>query len=101
MLVCSGALGAVLARMAWLRLGGRTRPLVAAVAFTLPAVLAVVLLPHEHVATPIDHALLTRFRLVAVGSQAVFWGLMAIAGVWLLDHRVADAVRAARARLAR
>ena len=79
-LVCSGALGAVLARMAWLRLGGRTRPLVAAVAFTLPAVLAVVLLPHEHVATPIDHALLTRFRLVAVGSQAVFWGLMAIAG---------------------
>ena len=100
-LVCSGVLGAVLARIAWLRLDGRVRTVVVPAAFLLPALLAVVLLPHEHSFTPIDHGLLVRFRLVAVGSQAVFWGLTAFAGVWLLDHRVAAAVRAARARLAR
>jgi hypothetical protein len=100
-LVCSGVLGAVLARAAWLRLDGSVRTVVGAAAFLCPAVLAVVLLPHEHAATPIDHGLLTRFRLVAVGSQAMFWGSMGIAGLWLLDHEVGAAVRAARARLAR
>ena len=101
-LVCSGVLGAVLARVVWLRLDGRVRAVVAAAAaFLGPALLAVVLLPHEHAATPIDHGLLTRFRLVAVGSQAMFWGLMAIAGLWLIDHQVGAAIRAARARLAR
>ena len=100
-LVCSGVLGAVLARVAWLRLDGRVRVAVGAAAFLCPALLAVVLLPHEHAATPIGHGLLTRFRLVAVGSQAMFWWLMGIAGLWLLDHEVGAAVRAARARLAR
>lgn len=100
-LVCSGVLGAVLARVTWLRLAGGMRAVAGAAAFLGPAVLAVALLPHEHVATPIDHGLLTRFRLVAVGSQAVFWGLTGIAGLWLIDHQVGAAVRAARARLAR
>jgi hypothetical protein len=100
-LVCSGVLGAGLARLAWFRLDGRVRAVAVPTAFLLPAVLAVVLLPHEHAGTPIDHGLLVRFRLVAVGSQAVFWGLTAIAGLWLLDHRISGAVRAARARRAR
>jgi len=100
-LVCSGVLGATLARLAWLRLDGRLRAVVGAAAFLAPALLAVVLLPHEHVATPIDHGLLAHFRLVAVGSQAVFWGLTGIAGLWLIDHQVGAAVQAARARLAR
>jgi drug/metabolite transporter (DMT)-like permease len=73
-LVCSGVLGAVLARIAWLRLDGRVGTVVVPAAFLLPPLLAVVLLPHEPSFTPIDHGLLVRFRLVAVGSQAVFWG---------------------------
>jgi putative cobalt transporter subunit CbtA len=100
-LVCSGVLGAVLARFAWLGLDGRVRAVAVPAAFLLPALFAVLLLPHEHAATPIDHGLLVRFRIVAVGSQTVFWGLTAIAGLWLLDHRIGAAVRAARARLAR
>jgi hypothetical protein len=97
-LVCSGVLGAVLARAARLWLHGTVRIVVTPIAFLLPAVLAVVLLPHEHALTPIDHGLLVRFRAVAVGSQAVFWGLTALAGLWLIDHRVGTAVRGARSR---
>jgi hypothetical protein len=97
-LVGTGVLGAVLARLAWLRVAGRLRPAVALVAFVLPPLLAVLLLPGEHAASPIDDGLLTRFRAAAVVSQAVFWALVALAGLWLLEHRLGDLVRRARAR---
>jgi hypothetical protein len=87
-LVGAGALGAVLARLAWLRLAGRLRVPVTLVALLLPAVLAVILLPGEHAATAIDDGLLLRFRAAAIGSQAVFWAVAALAGLWLIEHRL-------------
>ena len=83
-LVGAGALGAVLARLARLRFDGRVRPVSAFVAFALTAVLAVSLLPSEHVLTQVDSGLLLRFRATAVGGQAVLWALTGIAGLWLL-----------------
>ena len=100
-LVGAGVLGAVLARLAWLRLAGRLRPAAVLAAFTLPAVLAVALLPSEHAVTPIEGGLLTRFRVVSVGGQVVFWALTAAAGLWLLDHRVSAGLRRVRDWLAR
>jgi hypothetical protein len=100
-LVFAGVLGTVLARLAWLQLEGRVRGAVTPVMFLTPALLAYILLPDEHAVTSIDHGLLVRFRLVAVGSQAALWGLMALAGLWLLDHRVGASLREAHARFAR
>jgi len=99
-LAAAGLLGAVLARLAWLRLAGSLRTTAALVAFALPAVIALVLLPGEHAVTPVDDGLLTRYRAAAVGGQAVFWVLIALAGLWLLEHRVGDLVRRARQRAA-
>jgi hypothetical protein len=103
-LVCSGVLGAVLARLVWLRLSGRRRAAIvalASLAFAAPALVALAFLPAEHTVTSIDHGLLTRFRLAAISSQAAFWALTALAGFWFLDHRPGAAVRSARALLRR
>lgn len=97
----AGVLGALVARLAWLRLAGRLRPAAALAAFALPAVLAVTLLPREHAVTPIDAGLLMRFRAVAVGGQAVFWVLAALAGLWLLEHRAGAGLRQVRGWLTR
>ncbi len=69
--------------------------------FAVPAVLAVILLPSEHAVTAIDDGLLVRFRAAAVGSQAVFWTLTGLAGLWLLEHRLGPSLRRARGRVAR
>jgi hypothetical protein len=87
-LVGAGVLGVVLARLAWLRIAGQLRLAATIGAFALPAVLAVALLPAEHAATAVGDGLLLRFRAAAIGSQAVFWALTALAGLWLLEHRV-------------
>jgi hypothetical protein len=100
-LVGAGVLGAVLGRLAWLHVGGRLRPAGVLVAFALPAVLAVSLLPGEHAVTPVDEGLLLRFRGAAVGGQAVFWTLTALAGLWLLDHRLGASLRRVRDRFVR
>jgi predicted cobalt transporter CbtA len=86
-LVGTGVLGVVLGRLAWLRLAA------VALAFALPAVVAVGLLPGEHVVTPVDDGLLMRFGVAAVGGQAVFWTLTGLAGLWLLEHRVGASLR--------
>jgi hypothetical protein len=95
-LVGAGVLGAVLARLAWLRVDHPARALAALAALAVPAAAAIALLPGEHAATPIDAGLLTRFRAAAIGSQAVFWALTALAGLWLLEHRLAALLRALR-----
>jgi hypothetical protein len=100
-LVGAGLLGVVLARLAWLRLSAQRRGAVAVVAFALPAVLAVALLPAEHTATAIGDELLLRFRAAAIGSQAVFWALTALAGLWLLEHRLVASLGRLRDRSSR
>jgi hypothetical protein len=86
-LVGAGLAGAILARTAWRRLAGRQRPAGALIALVLPAALAVILLPGEHTVTAVGGDLLPRFRAAAIGSQAVFWGLTALTGLWLLERR--------------
>ena len=86
-LVGAGVLGAVLARGAWLRLAGRRRRAGALIALALPTALAVILLPGEHTATVVGNDLLLRFRAAAISSQALFWGLTAVSGLWLLERR--------------
>jgi hypothetical protein len=98
-LVGAAVLGAALARLTWLLLAGRLRQAAAVAAFTLPAVLALSLLPTERAITPTDDGLLTRFRAVAIGGQAVFWLLTALTGLWLLDHRLNNSLRNARRRI--
>jgi hypothetical protein len=98
MLVGAGVLGAVFARAAWLRLAGRLRPPATLIAFVLPATLAVTLLPGEHAATAVTDGLLVRFRAAAIGSQAMFWALTALAGLWLIEHRLGTTLRAALPR---
>jgi hypothetical protein len=92
-LVGAGVLGVVLARLAWLHVRGRLRPAAPIVALALPAAIAVVFLPAEHTATTAGDDLLLRFRAAAVGGQAVFWTLTALAGVWLLEHRLGAVLR--------
>ncbi len=87
-LVGAGVFGAVLARLVWLRLGGRLRPLTTLIALLLPAALAVSLLPGEHVSTAGEDGLLVRFRAAAIGSQVMFWALTALVGLWLIDRRL-------------
>ena len=87
-LVGAGVLGFVLARLAWLRLAGRLRPLGATSAFLLPTVLAMTLLPGEHVVGAVEDGLLVRFRAAAIVGQAVFWALTALVGLWLIDRRL-------------
>jgi hypothetical protein len=100
-LVGAGALGAVLGRLVRLRLDSALRPLIALLAVALPAALALILLPGEHAANSFDADLLFRFRAAAIGSQTLFWALTALAGLWLLEHRLGDAVRSIRGRLTR
>jgi putative cobalt transporter subunit CbtA len=100
-LVGAGVLGVVVARLAWLRLAGRLRPLGAAGALLIPTVLATTLLPTEHVATAVDDGLLLRFRAAAIAGQAVFWALTALAGLWLFGHRPGADLRRLRATLVR
>jgi Probable cobalt transporter subunit (CbtA) len=90
-LVGAGILGTVLARLVWLRLGGRLRPPATLIAFLLPAALAVSLLPSEHMGTAVEDGLLVRFRAAAIGSQAIFWALTALVGLWLIDRRLTSA----------
>ena len=60
------------------------------VAFLLPAALAVSLLPREHVGTALEDGLLVHFRVAAIGSQAMFWALTGLVGLWLIDRRLAS-----------
>jgi predicted cobalt transporter CbtA len=99
--VGAGMLGVALARLAWLRLSGRLRLAAALIAFALPAVLAVSLLPSEDTATPVGNDLLVRFRAAAISSQAVFWALTALTGLWLLEHRFGAGLRPICRRLSR
>ncbi len=99
--VGAGVLGAVLARLAWLHLSGRLHLAATLLAVVLPAVLAVILLPGEHPVTSIDDGLLRRFRAAVIGSQSVFWALTALAGLWLLEHRMGAGLRRARGRFTR
>jgi predicted cobalt transporter CbtA len=100
-LVGAGVLGVVVARLAWLRLAGRLRPLGAASALLIPTVLAMTLLPSEHVASAVDDGLMLRFRAAAIAGQAVFWALTGLAGLWLLEHRLGVDVRRLRGSLFR
>jgi hypothetical protein len=100
-LVGAGVLGVVVARLAWLRLAGRLRPLGAASALLIPTVLAMTLLPSEHVATAVDDGLVLRFRAAAIAGQAVFWALTALAGLWLFEHRLSADLRRLRGGLFR
>ena len=97
-LVGAGLLGVVLARLASLYLRRWLRPVAAAIAFTLPALLALALLPAEQTVTAVDADLLVRFRAAALGSQAVFWTLTAAAGLWLLEHSLGASFRQGRGR---
>ncbi len=100
-LVGAGALGAVLGRLAWLRLNGRLRPVAVLLAIALPAGLAMLLLPGEQTINSIDAGLLLRFRAAAIGGQALFWALTALAGLWLLEHHLGGGFRSIRDRLTR
>lgn len=99
LLVLAGAGGALLASAVWGRLAGEsrlsfgpigataTRVVAAGAVLVLPALMAFALLPGDTIAASVDSALLTRFRLVSIGSQALFWAVLALIGLWLLEHR--------------
>ena len=97
--VLAGLVGVLLASAMWTRLSGeravtvgrigpRTmRVVAAAVALLAPAALAFALLPGDEIVTAVDTGLLARFRLVSIGSQALFWVSLAGFGLWLLERR--------------
>jgi hypothetical protein len=99
LLVLAGVGGALVASAVWAHLSGDgarsvgrlgpalARALAAGVVLVVPAVLAFVLLPGDAITTSVDSALLSRFRLVSIGSQALFWLVLAVLGLWLLEHR--------------
>ena len=69
-------------------LGARaTRISATAAALLAPAALALALLPGDEIVTAVDDGLLARFRLVSIGSQALFWLALAGFGLWLLERQ--------------
>ncbi len=99
LLVVAAGGGVLIASAVWTRLSGEgarslgplgsaaTRVVSVAALLVVPVVVAFLLLPADEIAVSFDAGVLARFRLVAIGSQALFWVVLAVLGLWLLEHR--------------
>jgi predicted cobalt transporter CbtA len=77
--IAAGVAGVAAAAHAWSR-RGRLRIPLAAACILAPAALALVLFPDQRPAPSQDPGVTTDFRLVAIGSQLLFWSVLALAG---------------------
>ena len=99
LLVVAGGGSVLIASAIWTRLSGNgartfgpfgsvaTRVVSVGAVLIAPVLVAFLLLPPDEIAVSFDSGVLTRFRLVAIGSQALFWVVLAVLGLWLLEHR--------------
>jgi predicted cobalt transporter CbtA len=81
--IALGAGGFALATHVW-SLRGPLRAPVALACIAVPAAVALWLFPAERAATSPASAVITDFRLVAIGSQLLFWSVLSLAGAVLL-----------------